>query len=215
MQLTLRQTADKLGKSIRQVCYMIQLGQLAATKVGGEWHIDVAALPTTAGQVEAALHRDQKLRATVEDALDLGDRPGRRRLDADPVRPGTGVPIGSCLSQWTANLYLDGLDHFIKRSLHAPAYLRYMDDLTLFSHDRAELLAARAAIEAWLAEHRRLALGRRRWHVHPTSEPSTFAGYRVTRMVRRMRLKVQAAASRGMSALSRTLVSYQGLARFG
>jgi hypothetical protein len=61
---------------------MIQLGQLA-TKVGGEWHIDVAALPTTAGQVEAALHRDQQLRATVEDALDLGDRPGRRR---DSVR---------------------------------------------------------------------------------------------------------------------------------
>lgn len=83
--------------------------------------------------------------------------------------------------------------------------------------------AARAAIEAWLAEHRRLALGRRRWHVHPTREQSTFAGYRVTRggvtmgetMVRHMRLKVQAAASRGMLALSRTLVSYQGLARFG
>ena len=47
MQLTLRQAADKLGKSIRQVRYMIQLGQLAATKFGGEWHIDVAALPTT------------------------------------------------------------------------------------------------------------------------------------------------------------------------
>ena len=33
-------------------------------------------------------------------------------LDADPLAPGKGLPIGSLLSQWSANLYLDGLDHW-------------------------------------------------------------------------------------------------------
>lgn len=143
-------------------------------------------------------------------------------LATDPVLPNTGIPIGSCLSQWSANVYLDGLDHFVKRTLRVPAYLRYMDDFTLFADHPAELLAARAAIEGWLAQHRRLALGRRRWHVHPTSEPSTFVGYRVTRggvsmgetMLRRLRCKVRAAAHKGMSELARTLQSYQALSRF-
>lgn len=45
-------------------------------------------------------------------------------LERDPVAPGTGLPIGSCLSQWAANLYLDGLDQYVKRVLKVPAYLR-------------------------------------------------------------------------------------------
>lgn len=38
-------------------------------------------------------------------------------LAEEPVPPGVGLPIGSSLSQWAANLYLDGLDHFVKREL--------------------------------------------------------------------------------------------------
>ncbi len=48
-------------------------------------------------------------------------------LEDDPLPPGTGLAIGSSLSQWAANLYLDGLDHFIKRELGIRAYLRYLD----------------------------------------------------------------------------------------
>ena len=57
-----------------------------------------------------------------------------------------GLPLGSYLSQWCGNLYLDGLDHFVKRTLKVPGYLRYMDDFVLFSNDREQLVDASAAV---------------------------------------------------------------------
>lgn len=45
-----------------------------------------------------------------------------------PVERRKGIPIGNLTSQFLANLYLDGLDHFIKQELQVDAYLRYVDD---------------------------------------------------------------------------------------
>ena len=50
-----------------------------------------------------------------------------------------------------------GFDHWVKRGLRIPQYQRYQDDMTLFADDRRQLEEARAAIGAWLYEHRRLA----------------------------------------------------------
>ena len=143
-------------------------------------------------------------------------------LDADPLAPGKGLPIGSLLSQWSANLYLDGLDHFIKRELKVSGYLRYMDDFVLFADDRGSLLAAQAAVAGWLETHRRLALKNPHAHAHQTREPCTVLGFRLgasvrpgKKMERRLRCKVRAAAARGPSALARTVRSYQALWQFG
>ncbi|WP_295430926.1 helix-turn-helix domain-containing protein, partial [uncultured Thiodictyon sp.] len=43
MQLTLEQAADRLGKSVRQVRYLIQSGVLPAAKTGGRRLIAAAA----------------------------------------------------------------------------------------------------------------------------------------------------------------------------
>jgi len=45
MQLSLEQAAERLGKSVRQVRYLIQTGALRANKTGGRWLIDAADLP--------------------------------------------------------------------------------------------------------------------------------------------------------------------------
>ena len=45
MQLTLEQAATRLGKSLRQVRYMIKSQRLPAQKVGGRWMVDSADLP--------------------------------------------------------------------------------------------------------------------------------------------------------------------------
>lgn len=144
-------------------------------------------------------------------------------LDAHPVPEGTGMPIGSCLSQWAANLYLNGLDHYVKRELKIRGYLRYMDDFCLFSDDKGQLEEAREAIGAWLLTHRRLHVNPKRLHIRPTGEPSTFVGYRVTRgglapgekMRRRMVLNVRKAAAAGPTAMARTVGSYRALFGFG
>ncbi len=50
-----------------------------------------------------------------------------------------GLPIGNLTSQFWANVLLDPIDHFVKRELRCPGYVRYVDDLLLFSHDSITL----------------------------------------------------------------------------
>ncbi len=93
----------------------------------------------------------------------------------------------------------------------------------LFDDDAGRLRAPRATIEGWLAEHRRIELNRKWWHVSETSQACTYLGQRVSRpglspgkkLKRRLRTKVRAAAARGDDALVRTLRPYVGLATFG
>lgn len=47
-----------------------------------------------------------------------------------------GIPIGNFTSQWFANFYLQDLDHFIKEHLKVKYYVRYMDDMVLFSNNK-------------------------------------------------------------------------------
>lgn len=50
-----------------------------------------------------------------------------------------GLPLGFYTSQWLANWYLQGLDHYIKEELHAPFYARYMDDKVIFCSNKRKL----------------------------------------------------------------------------
>lgn len=50
-----------------------------------------------------------------------------------------GLPLGFYTSQWLSMWYLMGFDHFIKENCHAPHYIRYMDDLIVFSSDKMQL----------------------------------------------------------------------------
>jgi retron-type reverse transcriptase len=55
---------------------------------------------------------------------------------AEPCR---GVPIGNLTSQYFANYYLSGLDHFIQEELKPAAYCRYMDDFVLWASTKESL----------------------------------------------------------------------------
>ncbi len=68
-----------------------------------------------------------------------------------PVERRRGLPIGNLTSQFFANVYLNGLDHFIQENLKIRKYLRYVDDFALFSDDQGFLKAARVALEEYLA----------------------------------------------------------------
>ena len=50
-----------------------------------------------------------------------------------------GVPIGNYLSQYFGNIYLSGLDHFIKEKFHVKYYFRYCDDIIILTHSKSEL----------------------------------------------------------------------------
>ena len=62
-----------------------------------------------------------------------------------------GLPIGNLTSQFWSNCYLNPLDHFVKRELRCPAYLRYVDDMALFSDSKRELWHWKQALRERLA----------------------------------------------------------------
>ncbi|HRD81059.1 MAG TPA: reverse transcriptase domain-containing protein [Saprospiraceae bacterium] len=73
-------------------------------------------------------------------------------IDSYEASPERGVPIGNLSSQYFANHYLTGLDRFIKQELRVKAYVRYMDDLVLWHHDKFFLKDAHRQIRHYIAE---------------------------------------------------------------
>lgn len=95
-----------------------------------------------------------------------------------PFERKRGLPIGNLTSQFFANIYLNGLDHFVKERLSVKGYVRYVDDFVLFGDDRDELSGARLEIEHLLRQLRLL--------IHPiksqlfeTKLGVDFVGYRI------------------------------------
>jgi retron-type reverse transcriptase len=95
-----------------------------------------------------------------------------------PLGRRIGIPIGNLTSQFLANLYLDGFDHFVKQELGVKAYLRYVDDMVLLSNSKVELHGWVKAIEAKLLELR-LRLHPRKVNIFQVYEGVDVLGYRV------------------------------------
>ena len=87
-----------------------------------------------------------------------------------------GIPIGNLTSQFFANVYLDGLDHYCKEILRAKGYLRYVDDFALFDDDRQRLEEWQRKIARYLA-YRRLRLHPRKTFIAATAETTSFLGF--------------------------------------
>lgn len=95
-----------------------------------------------------------------------------------PVQRPHGIPIGNLSSQWLANIFLSGFDHFVKEQLKASKYLRYVDDFALFSDDYEYLKDARVAIEDYLAKLR-LKIHPIKSQLFETKHGASFLGFRV------------------------------------
>ena len=98
----------------------------------------------------------------------------------------TGLPIGNLTSQFFANLYLDAVDHFIKKQLGVRAYLRYVDDLVVLGRDKGLLHEIRERIRDRLVDER-LRLHPRKAHIYHTARGIDLFGYQVFPDKRRLR----------------------------
>ena len=135
------------------------------------------------------LKRDLRRRVACPRTLALADRIVDGSNPQEPVNhyfPGDdllapfarrrGLPIGNLTSQFFANVYLDGLDHYCKEVLRAKGYLRYVDDFALFDDDPGRLEEWRARIARFL-EGRRLRLHPRKTWIAETGAPTAFLGF--------------------------------------
>ncbi len=93
------------------------------------------------------------------------------------LRP-RGLPIGNLTSQFWANVYLNPLDHYIKRELKCGGYVRYVDDLLLFGNDKTQLHAWRHELATYAARLR-LTLHEKQAVVFPVRVGIPFLGFRV------------------------------------
>lgn len=95
-----------------------------------------------------------------------------------PFERRRGLPIGNLTSQWFANWYLDGLDHFVSSRLGIGGFVRYCDDFILLHNDKALLRETIAALQHWLYS-RRLRLHPNKLHIRPVRAGVRFVGYRL------------------------------------
>jgi hypothetical protein len=103
----------------------------------------------------------------------------------DIARP-RGLPIGNLTSQFWSNVYMNPLDWFVTRELGCHAYLRYVDDMSLFSNNMMELQRWRAAIVDRLARLR-LTAHEREAQAAPTAHGIPWLGFVVYPTHRRLK----------------------------
>ena len=94
-----------------------------------------------------------------------------------PIQRKKGIPIGNLTSQFFANVYLNGFDHFVKEELRVP-YIRYVDDFVAFSDSKNDLQEVRLQMTDYL-HSLRLKLHERKCRVYQVKEGVCFLGYRV------------------------------------
>ncbi len=89
-----------------------------------------------------------------------------------------GLPIGNLTSQFWANVYLNGFDHFIKETLRIKGYIRYVDDFVIFAEDKARLHRVKKEITDYLAKLRLLPHPNKT-QIHQVRHGVPFLGFRV------------------------------------
>lgn len=90
-----------------------------------------------------------------------------------------GLPIGNLTSQFFANVYLNGLDHFIKEQLAVKGYLRYMDDFVLFADDKSLLQQQVRQVDEYVSLRLQLRLKRKACWLNRSSQGLSFLGMRI------------------------------------
>jgi len=87
-----------------------------------------------------------------------------------------GIPIGNLLSQIYALIYLNPLDHYIKRTLKIKHYVRYVDDFILIGLTRDKCLEYKSKIIAFLKNNLSLILSKS--IIQKIKRGVNFVGYR-------------------------------------
>ena len=101
-------------------------------------------------------------------------------IDSVEMSEGTGIPIGNYLSQWSANLFLSDMDHWLREVKHCKYVFRYMDDVVILSASKEELHQLLREIRDYLNNIKLELKGN--YQIFPTDiRGIDFLGYRIFR----------------------------------
>ena len=91
---------------------------------------------------------------------------------------GKGMPLGNYTSQFFANVYLTELDYFVKHTLKAKYYIRYVDDFVILHRSKKRLEYFKKSIIEFLREIK-LELHPDKSDIIPLQKGVNFLGYRI------------------------------------
>jgi len=89
-----------------------------------------------------------------------------------------GMPLGNLTSQFFANVYLNELDYFVKHTLRAKYYIRYVDDFVILHKSNIQLKIWKLRIDRFLKEKLKLELHPDKSKIIPLSRGVDFVGFR-------------------------------------
>ncbi|MFH0798447.1 MAG: reverse transcriptase/maturase family protein [Candidatus Woesearchaeota archaeon] len=90
-----------------------------------------------------------------------------------------GMPLGNLTSQFFANVYLNEMDQFVKHSLKAKYYIRYVDDFVILHNNRRVLESYLERINTFLVNSLHLELNHDKSSIKPLSRGIEFLGFRI------------------------------------
>ncbi len=88
------------------------------------------------------------------------------------------MPLGNYTSQFFANVYLGRFDHFVKHSLKAKNYIRYVDDLVILHRSKRQLEIWKEEINDFLNLKLNLILHPQKSRIVSLSRGVDFVGFR-------------------------------------
>lgn len=90
-----------------------------------------------------------------------------------------GLPIGNLTSQLFANIYLHHADMYAKQKLKIHRYVRYMDDILIFHHDKHQLIEWQRLLLEFLSSELHLVANPRKVRIYPSRDGVAFVGFHV------------------------------------
>lgn len=123
-----------------------------------------------------------------------------------------GLPLGSYLSQYFANFYLTGFDHWLKQIKRVRYYFRYADDMVILSNDKQYLHKLLFDIREYLNIELKLTI-KDNYQIFPVNARSIdFVGYRFyhTHIMLRKSIKKNFAKMLTKNPKQSSIASYSG-----
>jgi hypothetical protein len=154
----------------RDVLFKLIMDGLSGAAVGGLEEFDL-----TSFLIRKTVFNDPLKNARFRSPpVAWGDLPKDKSLMSSA--PNCGLPIGNLTSQLFANIYLNRLDHFVKRELKIKYYGRYVDDMLLVHGDKRILLGAVSRIREFLSSELKLTLHPRKIKLQTADKGFAFLG---------------------------------------
>jgi len=123
------------------------------------------------------------------------------------VLPDTvGIPIGSLISQLSANLYGSMIDNHIHHTLKQRHWARYMDDIVILGNDIDELRDIFYDIESFSKDRMKLSISK--WQCSSVDRGINFLGFRIWKthkLIRKDSVKRAKKKIKGLNTLEREM----------